>query len=232
MSRAHENWLFVGVIFIAILLTGRPTAIMANERFDLIADAAGFTIAVLGLLMRVVSRDWKLVHGQDTLVTTGPYSMVRNPMYVGSFLAGFGICLVLGSTIFAIIFTVCFFAVHISIARREKRYLITCWPDEYSQYMADVPEWIPSCKRIFDFLFRSGRHLSTIPGAFIRERSSICGVLIGACLAEVAADTILRGWARTHAEAIILLGVVFALSLTWIVAGKLYNLPGFAKYRV
>lgn len=230
MSRAHENWLFAGVIFIAIMLTGRPASIMYSERIDISVDLIGLAVSIMGLIIRVLSRDWKLTHGNDKLVTTGPYSILRNPMYFGSFLAGFGVCLILGSFVFLAIFTVVFLAVHILIARREEHYLLTCWPEEYPLYMASVPGWFPSFTNLYKYLFSSQQRITSIPIAVIKERSAVCGVLVCACMAEVVADVIAMGWAKVHMEVILWFGVASLLILMWIIGTRISRLPSFDRY--
>jgi protein-S-isoprenylcysteine O-methyltransferase Ste14 len=216
LSRAIENWLFVGPLLLVLIFAGHPALFMNNKSVDIAFDLVGLTISVLGLLLRVVSRDWKIAHGDNCLVTGGPYSVVRHPMYVGSFLAGFGLCMILGSVPFIIIYSICFIVVHSRIARREDKYMDGIWPEEHGQYVLSVPAFVPSLAGIVMIMASYRQWLSSVTEAFARERSAICGILAGACISEAAADIMVYGWADARYEVMIWTAVTVALIATWL----------------
>lgn len=216
MSRAIENWLFVGPLLLVLIFAGHPASFMNNTSIDNVFDIIGLAISVLGLLLRVVSRDWKIAHGNNCLVTGGPYSVVRHPMYVGSFLAGFGLCLILGSILFIVIYSICFIVVHSRIARREDKYMDGVWPEEHKQYVLSVPAFVPSLSGIINISTSYRKWLSSVTEAFARERSAICGVLAGACVSEAAADIMVYGWADSHYKVMIWTGVTIGLIAIWL----------------
>ena len=225
MSRAIENWLFVGSMLFVLVIAGHPAAFMGDSSVDAVFDLTGLLISVAGLLLRVVSRDWKLAHGNDCLVVTGPYSVMRHPMYVGSFLAGLGLSIILGSIPFIVIYTICFIAVHARIAQREDAYMDARWPEEHKQYISSVPACLPSITGIFNLVIYYRRWLSSVSKAFIRERSAVCGVLAGACVSESVADLLESGWARVHHEVIVWGIVTFAILAMWLAINLVYREP-------
>jgi protein-S-isoprenylcysteine O-methyltransferase Ste14 len=216
VSRAIENWLFVGALLIVIIFAGHPASFMDKEPVDFSFDIAGLALSLLGLLLRVVSRDWKIAHGDNCLVKDGLYSVVRHPMYVGSFLAGLGLCVIFGSMPFTAIYSIFFIAIHVRIARREDEYMDGIWPEEHKSYVAMVHGCVPSVSGIVKFITSYRKWLSSIPSAFARERSAICGILAGACISESAADIMVFGWADVHNEVMIWSVVTVVLVAMWL----------------
>ena len=82
----------------------------------------------------------------DRLLTSGPYAVTRNPMYVGqlTFLA----CLVLatGSPIAALLLVGRALRLGAQVQLDEER-LAERFGDEYRVYLARVPRWIPNPAR-------------------------------------------------------------------------------------
>ena len=101
---------------------------------------AGGTIAFVGLLVR----GWAAGHivKNDRLATTGPYAHTRNPLYFGSFLiaAGFAIAAHWSLLLVVIAFWVLVYGPTIE---RERQAVSGMFPDQYSEYAANVPAFFP-----------------------------------------------------------------------------------------
>ncbi|HEY3841359.1 MAG TPA: isoprenylcysteine carboxylmethyltransferase family protein [Bryobacteraceae bacterium] len=110
----------------------------------------GVLLNALGLLFALwarlhLGRNWsarptmKIGH---ELITSGPYRIVRHPIYTGILLAWFGFGLVNGLIsmglfiAFAVIFT--------SRISREEAYMIELFPDQYPAYRARTKALIPA----------------------------------------------------------------------------------------
>jgi protein-S-isoprenylcysteine O-methyltransferase Ste14 len=134
----------IPVIFIILILFfGNPT------RFSLIT---GLIILFLGEFLRC----WALGYHRgthtrrtknlytDILITWGPYSYCRNPIYFGNFLIGLSYCII--SNIFwAIIFYVFgFYLVYSQIISLEEKYLKEKFKEEYEEYYERVPKFFPT----------------------------------------------------------------------------------------
>ncbi|MDX1947228.1 MAG: isoprenylcysteine carboxylmethyltransferase family protein [Pirellulaceae bacterium] len=103
--------------------------------------AAGLALVVAGLLVR----SWAAgtLHKNQQLTMTGPYSLVRNPLYFGSFLMMGGFCLLLNDphTLWVVIGPVAL--IYILVVRYEERTLLRCFPETFPAYRARVPAIIP-----------------------------------------------------------------------------------------
>jgi protein-S-isoprenylcysteine O-methyltransferase Ste14 len=211
MKRSTANWLFYTPVAIACFLFVRPHFPEGSEMMDELTDLLGLLMVLLGLVIRVVSRDWKVAHGKDQLVITGPYAIVRNPMYVGSYFIGLGICMVIGELWFVALFTVAYFAVHGIVVKSEESYLSGFWQDEYRNYMATVPAWIPSPSKMIREFKATKRWVSSKRTAMIREINTICTTIAGAIGIEAYEDYVVEGWKHAHTEIMIWLLLVTIL---------------------
>ena len=118
------------------------------------ASAAGALIHLAALAcvaLGVFIRTWAALHvggrKQRELVTSGPYAYVRNPLYVGTLIAAFGIGLAFGSLAIAVLLSGLAFLVFDWIVKLEERRL----RDEFGAaafdaYLASTRRWLPAFK--------------------------------------------------------------------------------------
>lgn len=103
---------------------------------------------VVLLLACIFGRTWCSLYiggrKKRELVTVGPYSLVRNPLYVFTLLGAFGIGAQLGSLVVATWFAVVAFIVFYNVVRKEEQYLAAEFPVEFRAYAAAVPRFWPS----------------------------------------------------------------------------------------
>jgi len=83
----------------------------------------------------------------DRLVTSGPYAVCRNPMYVGWWMLQAGIGVAAGSTWILTTVPVVAAAVHRDVVREERR-LTERFGDEYLEYCAAVGRYVPKNRYI------------------------------------------------------------------------------------
>ncbi|HSR48185.1 MAG TPA: isoprenylcysteine carboxylmethyltransferase family protein [Anaerolineales bacterium] len=79
------------------------------------------------------------------LVTTGPYALIRHPMYVAAIMVGLGI-LLLYPTWATLAFSVAMLGLVVR-ARREERILLEEFGPEWQAYADRVPGWLPRIRR-------------------------------------------------------------------------------------
>ena len=78
----------------------------------------------------------------SALVTSGPYRLTRNPMYVGFTLAHAGLALRQGSTWALLGLVPALAAVDRLVIAREERYLTRAFGEPYRAYTARVRRWL------------------------------------------------------------------------------------------
>jgi protein-S-isoprenylcysteine O-methyltransferase Ste14 len=103
---------------------------------------------VFFILIGILGRTWcsMYIGGYKLrrLVTEGPYSLTRNPLYVFSTIAAFGLGAQVGSVVFALLCAAASVAIFIFVIRHEERALAEHFPVEYALYKARVPRLIPA----------------------------------------------------------------------------------------
>jgi protein-S-isoprenylcysteine O-methyltransferase Ste14 len=77
------------------------------------------------------------------LVTVGPYSVSRNPLYLCSLLGTVGAGLMFGSVLVGAFAGVAYFAMFDRLIRREEVFLKTNFPSGFAEYCATTPRWWP-----------------------------------------------------------------------------------------
>lgn len=107
-------------------------------------------VEVLGramIVICVVGRAWCSLYiggrKKAEIVTGGPYSLCRNPLYLFSFIGAFGMGAQTGSIVIALLFVVIAFAVFYVTVRQEEVWLTATFGDEYRAYCARTPRFWP-----------------------------------------------------------------------------------------
>lgn len=104
-------------------------------------------IGIVLIFLGIVGRLWSTLYigGRKSakVVTGGPYSITRNPLYLFSSLAAVGVGAQMGSIVAPIAFGVlCAAAFHVVILREEK-FLKDALGEDYLRYLASVPRFFP-----------------------------------------------------------------------------------------
>ena len=104
-------------------------------------SVAGLLCLMGGLLMRSWAAGFLTKSTQLTMI--GPYRLVRNPLYLGSFLMVVGICLLIGDPENIWISAVVLAILYIPKVRSEEHFLASKFPSEWPQYAASTPRFLP-----------------------------------------------------------------------------------------
>ena len=99
----------------------------------------------------LISAAWKVLYDAQqkrALATTGPYSYVRHPQYVGFIMVMFGFLLQWPTILTLAMFPVLTF-MYVKLAKNEERDSIAEFGSAYTKYATEVPGFIPKLSRIF-----------------------------------------------------------------------------------
>jgi protein-S-isoprenylcysteine O-methyltransferase Ste14 len=153
-----------------LLLFANPSARTATVGTLLIvigAAARVYTVAFMGDR----SRDDV---GSDHLVTTGPFALIRNPLYLANLVITLGVIFYAGIIWLGAPLLLYFMFQYHCIAKYEENTLLAKFGDEYQRYMDRVPPWLPLKSPIADD-FPVPPSLSA---AFVAEKKAIAAVAI------------------------------------------------------
>lgn len=104
-------------------------------------SAIGLALLACGLLIR----SWAAgtLHKIKTLTNTGIYALVRNPLYVGSFLMMFGFCALLADWLTLAVVAGPLVLMYWAKVRDEEAHLARLFPQDWPHYAAATPRFIP-----------------------------------------------------------------------------------------
>lgn len=160
-------WLFRyrSTLPIAILLIGAflylrteiypGTFFLEDTPYEFYYESLCLIISLAGLVIRIYTvghtpqnTSGRNVKGQlaDTLNTTGIYSIVRHPLYLGNFFMWLGPALMTGNFWFVIAFTLFYWLYYERIMFAEEQFLRKKFGDVYLNWAATVPAFIPNFK--------------------------------------------------------------------------------------
>jgi protein-S-isoprenylcysteine O-methyltransferase Ste14 len=115
--------------------------------------AAGVAVTVAGELIRL----WGVRHigaisrtrsdRLGPLVATGPFALIRNPLYVGNILIWVGFALSARLVCLAPLIVLLLGAEYHAIVRWEESLLVSRLGEAYRDYAARVPRWLPTLDR-------------------------------------------------------------------------------------
>lgn len=146
----------LGVIAVALVLA--PPSIFPNDFrencFQINDCIIGILIAillyVLSAFLRVRSRQYigehtrGRVHAAESLVTCGPYSQVRHPLYISNTGFALGLALFhLGVSLWVVLFMIIVVAFEIALSRIEDRFLKNKFGEVWRAWALNTPAFFP-----------------------------------------------------------------------------------------
>lgn len=161
-GRVKAGQFFIVVIGVLLLFT--------DSRWEENSSAGGGLFLVGAILAGVatVGRMWCSVYisgyKKDSLVTTGPYSMCRNPLYLFSLIGAVGVGLATKTITIPIIVFLLFAVYYPVVIKREEKRLTGIHGRNFEEYRKRVPRFIPSFSS-----FREPEEYTIKPG-FLRKR--------------------------------------------------------------
>jgi len=109
--------------------------------------AMGLPLLILGEAIRIWSSG--TIQKDTTLARYGPYSITRNPLYLGNFLIGLSLCVIMGmSWMILILFVSGFYFIYQPTIEAEEKKLMQTFGKDFMIYCAQVPRFFPSVLRL------------------------------------------------------------------------------------
>ncbi len=137
--------LIFGGLVLAGLLLQTAVPIELAETFTwpgYLVLAAGILLDVWAMTTMTKARTNILPHrGADNLVTSGPFALMRNPIYVGNTIATLGLGLAMQNGWLLIVTPLAVIAVHQMAVRREEIHLEARFGRAWSDYASQVKAW-------------------------------------------------------------------------------------------
>jgi protein-S-isoprenylcysteine O-methyltransferase Ste14 len=208
MALVHEfensgNWLFKrrGWLPVFLVVAGIVMMYLGNRQaliFDLRDEMIFLSVSMLGEIIRIVTVGYaarntsgrNTAAGQiaDDLNTTGLYSIVRHPLYIGNFLMWLGPVLLLRSAWFAVVFILIYWLYYERIMFAEEQYLRKKFGEAYDKYSQKVSSFIP-----FTFNFIRPKLPFSVRSVLSREYNSFFNIFVIFALLDICRNYFLTG---------------------------------------
>ncbi len=156
MEVAHRRWwqifeVVFGIPFLAaIALQWLIPISLPRGALAIVFISGGAALIILGVILIVLARRELAKHSQPTdpgqptsmLVTSGVFSISRNPLYLGGVCVLAGIGLAFNWPWVLILLLPALIACHSILIIPEEKYLDARFGDEYRRYASSVQRWI------------------------------------------------------------------------------------------
>lgn len=134
----------LAVIFILVFAFSNNALEWTYPAIPGVMMLAGCTLVGIATVGRLWCALYIAGYKTDKLITSGPYSMCRNPLYFFSLLGGIGVGLCTEYLTLAAVIIVAFIGIYPVTIKREEERLLSIYGDEYRAYMKKVPRFIPN----------------------------------------------------------------------------------------
>ena len=172
------EWLFRHRTALPLPIAGVIVGLRAGEAApSAILITAGVAVTAAGELIRL----WGVRHigaisrtrsqRLGPLVATGPFALIRNPLYVGNILIWVGFALSARLVWLAPLIVLLLGAEYHAIVRWEESLLVSRLGDAYRDYAARVPRWLPTFNRRDRRARKDPDHSATSAGSAVQSFS-------------------------------------------------------------
>jgi len=148
-SLSRKYRIFVSRLFAAVVVA---LILFSESKWDAKepVDGAIFLVGVILVGIGTVGRLWCALYisgyKSNTLITTGPYSMCRNPLYFFSFLGAIGVGLTTETMAIPAVIIFAFVLYYPLVVLSEQKKLANIHKEAFSNYCEKTPSFFPSIK--------------------------------------------------------------------------------------
>jgi protein-S-isoprenylcysteine O-methyltransferase Ste14 len=133
----------IGIALIIYVIVIPPPEIF-SERVRGFSELFGFMFLCIAAVGRIWCACFITGKKNNEVVTSGPYSVVRNPLYVFSFIGIVGFGFAVQNPILAGLLGVIFVSYYNVIIKKEEKFLLATFGESYADYFEKTPRWIPN----------------------------------------------------------------------------------------
>lgn len=150
-------------------------------------------LGLIAIMICIFGRAWCSLYiggrKKQEIVSNGPYSLCRNPLYVFSFIGAFGVGAMSGSLTIALVFALACWGVFRAVVEREERFLAGAFGATYERYRLRTPRFLPDLR-----LWRDEAELTVRPAFFLRTLRDGLVFLLALPLFELLEGLQQFGW--------------------------------------
>jgi len=140
---------------------------------DLACEWGGYILMLTGLAIRIWSTMYIGQRKSKELITDGPFSMCRNPLYVGTLLIVVGISLSLVNYVLLLAVLLITLPLHLLVVLSEEEHLESIFGSQYVEYKKQVPRFWFRISR-----FRTPEYITVSPRSIYRVTGESVMVLM------------------------------------------------------
>ena len=135
---------FLIPIFIIFLFSQHK--ILESGVLDLAMELVSIVLIFIGVSGRLWSTLFISGYKTTNLITVGPYSISRNPLYFFSFIAIIGIAVETEMITIVLLVLICFAIFYPVVILKEEKLLLQLHGKDFEEYCKRVPRFIPNFK--------------------------------------------------------------------------------------
>ncbi|MBL4712056.1 MAG: isoprenylcysteine carboxylmethyltransferase family protein [Gammaproteobacteria bacterium] len=141
---------FISIFILTVLdITGMLKPFIEHNQLTTIA---GIVISLTGITLTVTSqyqmgKAWRIGVDESEkteLVTNGIYSLIRNPIYSGVFIFGFGLLVLFPNPYMLISLAIAYFSIEIHVRYVEEPYLLRLHGEAFKEYVNKSGRYLPN----------------------------------------------------------------------------------------
>ena len=165
----------IGVVVFAVTTSRYPSGGTIHEMIE--------WVGIVLIVVCILGRTWASLYiggrKNNELVTKGPYSVSRNPLYFFSILGAAGVGAQVGSVVLALICGALALIVFVVVIQQEEHLLLRAFGKRYRAYVAKVPRVLPNPS-----LWKDDRTLTVQPPRVLTTFADALVFLLSVPLAE------------------------------------------------
>lgn len=162
-----------------------------SEGFEFICLA----VSLFGLLIRIITvgytpkntsgRNTKVGQVAEELNTTGIYSVVRHPLYLGNFFMWLGVAMLTENAWFSIAFIFFYAFYYERIMYAEENFLRVKFGQTYLEWAKNVPAFVPSFKN-----YKKANYPFSFKKVLKKEKNGLCAVFLLFWIFDLVGDVV------------------------------------------